>query len=79
MFMLICFPRSHTVRLDSILEVSLIARDALYDPHPRGCSHHVQKPILLLKIDTEGYELSVLQGVTSLLESRKARAFKMLF
>lgn len=30
-----------------------------------------QQPILLLKIDTEGYEQSVLEGLSSLLESRQ--------
>jgi hypothetical protein len=75
----LCFPRSHTFRLDSILKVSLSTRDARYHPYPHGRSHPVQEPVLLLKIDTEGYELSVLQGVISLLESRKARVPELLF
>jgi hypothetical protein len=75
----LCFLRSHTFRLDSILKVSLSTRDARYHPYPHGRSHPVQEPVLLLKIDTEGYELSVLQGVISLLESRKARVPELLF
>jgi hypothetical protein len=33
-----------------------------------------QEPVLLLKIDTEGFERSVLQGLTALLEANKVGA-----
>ena len=33
-----------------------------------------QEPVLLLKIDTEGFERSVLQGLTAVLEAKKVGA-----
>ena len=35
---------------------------------------NVHSPVLLLKLDTEGAELSALQGLVALLEARQARA-----
>jgi hypothetical protein len=34
----------------------------------------LQQPVLLLKLDTEGAELSALQGLAALLEARQASA-----
>jgi len=36
----------------------------------------LQPPVLLLKLDTEGAELSALQGLVALLEARQARAIR---
>jgi hypothetical protein len=38
-------------------------------------SQQLQQSVLLLKIDTEGYERSVLQGLTALLETKKVGVY----
>ena len=63
---------SHTVRLDSILQNQACAATPNHQLQlVSACSHFQQQPILLLKMDTEGYEQSVLEGLSSLLESRQ--------
>jgi hypothetical protein len=43
-----------------------------------GIMRRMQEPILLLKIDTEGYERAVIAGATALLESRKVIALSQM-
>ncbi len=69
---LTCFLLSHTVRLDSVLNVSVTFCKCEQSHADMICC--TQEPILLLKIDTEGYERAVIAGATALLESRKVIA-----